>query len=64
MNARQHIVSQPDLVGRGREDWGKDWAGLTPYTATAPKTAPATAGPFSGSSMEPIIEWWLFCVES
>jgi len=28
MNARQHIISQPDLVGRGREDWGKDWTGL------------------------------------
>jgi len=30
----------------------------TTYTITAEKTVAATAAPFGGSSVEPIIEWW------
>jgi hypothetical protein len=30
----------------------------TAYTRTAEKTVAATAVPFFGSSVEPIIEWW------
>lgn len=39
-------------------DWYKeirDWFGHTAYTTTAEKTVAATAAPFSGSPVEPIM---------
>jgi hypothetical protein len=35
-----------------------DQEALTAYTATALKTVAATAAPFWGSPVEPVIEWW------